>query len=347
MSRKSREKDPADASSIGKPKKLDIDAAMLLRLLLDSISDCSIIMLDESGAIVTCAAGAKALHGYSEEEIIGKNFSIFYVDEDKQSGFPRTILSSAAENGRWEGDCLHVRKDGSRYWANVVVMPLRSEEGGATGFAKLTRDITDSRRTQEMLRLAQVELEARVADRTRELSDRTRELAEANAELSRLAMTDPLTGLLNRRQLFVTGAAEVDRAHRYRRPLAACVIDVDHFKEINDRHGHAAGDAGLVEIVDRIGGLLRTGDIFARLAGDEFVVLLLETDSDMAGDVAQRLRQAVTDRPLRYSEREIPMSISIGVAALADDEPFNDLLERADRALLSAKSSRNKVQLAP
>ena len=331
----------------GDIKTLNVEADILLRLLLNSISDCSIIMLDEGGNIVTWATGAEALHGYSENEITGENFSIFYTDEDKKSGFPQAILSSAAENGRWEGDCLHVRKDGSLYWANVIVMPLRSEAGGAPGFAKLTRDITEKRRAQEMLRSAQLELEARVADRTRELADRTRELAEANAELSRLAMIDPLTGLLNRRQLFITGAAEVDRAHRYRRPLAACVIDVDHFKEINDRHGHAAGDAALMEIVDRVGAHLRAGDIFGRLAGDEFVVLLLETAFDMAGDVAERLRQAVADRPLRYAEREISMSISIGVAALLDDELFNALLERADHALLAAKSSRNRVQLAP
>jgi len=265
----------------------------------------------------------------------------------ERQSFRRKILSLAAENGKWEGDCQHLRKDGSHYWANIVVMPLRREEGRTPGFAKLTRDITGRRRAQETLRLAQVELEARVADRTRDLADRPRELAEANAELSRLAMTDPLTGLLNRRQLSIIGAAEIDRGHRYRRPLAPRVIDVDHFKEINDRHGHAAGDAALVEIVDRIGGLLRAGDIFARLAGDEFVVLLLKTDFVMAGDIAQRLRQAVADRPLGHAEHEIPMSISIGVAALQEKELFNDLLERADYALLTAKSSRNRVQLAP
>jgi len=326
---------------------MEIDADILLQLLLGSISDCSIITLDGQGTIITWAAGAKALHGYSEEEIVGQDFSIFYTDEDRKSGLPATILRSATANGRWEGDCLHVRSDGSEYWANVVVMPLRSEEGEVSGFAKLTRDITDKRRAQEVLRLAQIELEARVADRTRELADRTRELAEANAELSRLATTDPLTGLLNRRQLIVAGEAEVERAHRYGRPLAACVIDVDRFKEINDRHGHAAGDAALLEIVGRIGSHLRTGDIFARLAGDEFVVLLLETDFDTAAEVAQRLRRAVADGPLRYAELEFSTSISIGVAALQENELFNDLIERADQALLSAKNSRNSVQLAP
>jgi len=326
---------------------MNIDATILLQLLLDSISDCSIIMLDGDGKVVTWAAGAKALHGYSQDEIIGRDFSVFYTDEDREAGLPQAILASASVSGRWEGDCLHVRKDGSRYWANVVVRPLQSGQSGAPGYAKLTRDITDKRRAEEVLRSAQIELEARVAARTRELADRTRELAEANAELSRLATTDPLTGLLNRRQLSITGAAEVERAQRYARPLALCMIDVDHFKDLNDKHGHAAGDAGLVEIVTRIGGHLRSGDIFARLGGDEFVVLLLETDFATAAEVAQRLRAAIADRPLLHAGATLAMSISIGVAALMAGERFEDLLERADQALLAAKSGRNRVQLAP
>ncbi len=310
----------------------------LLQLLLDSAREYSVVMLDENGDVVTWAGGAMSIHGYSRDEIVGRNFSIFYTEEDRKSGLPRSILAEATANGRWEGDCLHLRRDGSQYWANVVVMPLRSDVAGVTGFAKVTRDISEKRRAYELLRSAQLELETRV-------DERTRELAKVNAELTRLAITDPLTGLSNRRQLGISGASEVARSHRYGHPLAACMIDVDHFKDINDTHGHAAGDAALVEIVRRIGAHLRSGDIFARLAGDEFVVLLIETESAIAVEVAQRLKEAVTAAPIRHADREFLTSISVGVAALRQNETFDDLLERADHALLAAKTTRNQVEL--
>ncbi len=320
-------------------EKLNVDAGAMLQLLLDSIRDYSIVMLDKNGCVVTWAIGAAELHGYTESEIIGRHFSIFYSDEDKMSGLPKAILAEALETGRWEGDCVHLRKDGSRYWANVVVKPLQTDERGVAGFAKVTRDITERRQAQDVLQSAQLKLESMVAERTREL-------AVANEELRRLATTDPLTGLPNRRHFLSVGTSEIERSQRYGHPLVACMIDVDHFKEINDAHGHAAGDAVLVEIVRRIGAQLRTGDIFARLAGDEFVVLLVETDIDTATIVAQRLREAVAAGPISCAASHVAASISIGAAILSEQESLDELLTRADRALLKAKGLRNKVELA-
>jgi len=318
---------------------LKVGAGVMLQLLLDSIRDYSIVMLDKEGRVVTWAAGAAELNGYTESEIIGRHFSIFYSDEDKSSGLPGTILAEALETGRWEGDCAHLRKDGSRYWANVIVKPVQTDEHGVAGFAKVTRDITERRQAQEALRSAQVELESMVAERTREL-------ALANEELRRLATTDPLTGLPNRRHFLSVGASEIERSQRYGHPLVVCMIDVDHFKAINDTHGHAAGDAVLTEIVRRIEAQLRTGDVFARLAGDEFVALLVETDIDTATVVAQRLREAVAAAPVSYAASHIEASISIGAAILGEQESLDELLIRADHALLKAKGLRNKVELA-
>ncbi len=311
----------------------------MLQLLLDSIRDYSIVMLDKSGCVITWAAGAAELHGYERSDIIGRHFSIFYSDADKASGLPETILAEALRTGRWEGDCEHLRKDGSRYWANVIVKPLQAGKGGVAGFATVTRDITQRRHAEDVLQSAQVKLESMVAERTREL-------AAANEELRRLATTDPLTGLPNRRHFLTIGTSEIERSQRYGHPLVACMIDVDHFKEINDAHGHAAGDAVLVDIVRRIGAQLRTGDVFARLAGDEFVVLLVETDIDTASVVAQRLREAVAAGPVSCAASPIEASISIGAAILGDQETLDELLIRADRALLKAKGMRNKVEIA-
>lgn len=168
-----------------------------------------------------------------------------------------------------------------------------------------------------------------------------------NSELRRMAASDPLTGLPNRRRLMERGDDEVRRAQRYHRQLAAVVIDLDHFKLINDAFGHAAGDAALKETARRCRGVLRDIDMLARLGGEEFVALLPETGPAEAAAAAERLRAAIADAGLPAMAPDRRLTASLGVASVRDGESFDFLLGRADEAMYHAKKAgRNCVWVA-
>ncbi len=169
-----------------------------------------------------------------------------------------------------------------------------------------------------------------------------------NQERLRLhGRTDPLTGLYNRRYLEARLAEEVARARRHPMPLACMFLDVDHFKAVNDRHGHAAGDAVLRCLAERMTELLRASDVAVRYGGEEFALLLPQTAVAEAAVLAERLRAHLAARPVEVAGVDVPVevTVSIGVAELAADEDGTGLLDGADRALYRAKAGgRNRVE---
>ncbi len=169
----------------------------------------------------------------------------------------------------------------------------------------------------------------------------------AELQLRELATHDVLTGIHNRRSLSEAGARELDRARRYHRPFSAAMIDIDLFKRVNDAHGHAVGDEILRGVVRVAGDLLRGSDLIGRWGGEEFVVLLPETDINAASRVLERVRVALAEKPQRSGELEIPVTISIGVAEWTGIESLASLVERADTACYAAKhAGRNRIELA-
>ena len=119
------------------------------RLLVDAIADYAIYMLDPSGYIVSWNPGAQRFKGYTADEILGEHFSRFYTEEDKATGLPARALKTAATEGRFEHEGWRVRKDGTRFWAHVIIDPIKDEQGNLIGFAKITRDLTERRRQEE------------------------------------------------------------------------------------------------------------------------------------------------------------------------------------------------------
>jgi diguanylate cyclase (GGDEF)-like protein len=174
-------------------------------------------------------------------------------------------------------------------------------------------------------------------------------LQESHAvELQRLATTDPLTGVGNRRQFFETGQQEFLRALRYGKTMSLLMVDIDHFKVVNDRWGHAIGDSVLVALTETISSLVREQDTVGRLGGEEFAVILPETDLPGALASAERLRAAVEQAQIACAGGTgavLSVTVSIGVAALAaDDTSFEAVLARADKRLYAAKDAgRNRV----
>ena len=168
------------------------------------------------------------------------------------------------------------------------------------------------------------------------------------ATLERLATTDHLTGLLNRRAYLEATEREIRRAHRYDQPLSLLMLDVDHFKRINDGHGHPAGDEVLRRIAAACRTLLRDEDLTGRLGGEEFAVTLVQAALPAALVVAERLRQAIGKLEIEHEGRRIPVSVSIGVAEYGTGtEGLTQLISRADEQLYKAKEGgRNRISPA-
>lgn len=164
-------------------------------------------------------------------------------------------------------------------------------------------------------------------------------------ELNRHATRDPLTGIYNRRAFLAEAHSEFARCRRRRADLALLILDLDHFKSVNDNYGHAAGDEVLRKLVEAVSPCLRDYDVFARWGGEEFVVLLPDTPHAKAVRVAERLRQALMETPAHHAEQIIHCTLSIGVANLGEqDRSIEDLICRADHGLYAAKNAgRNQV----
>ena len=174
-------------------------------------------------------------------------------------------------------------------------------------------------------------------------------LGDTLGQLRQLATTDQLTGLLNRREFDRLLVEEVERTRRFERPLALVLIDLDHFKSINDRHGHPAGDTVLRTVATRITETVRSLDRVARIGGEEFAVLLMETSVEEAMAAAQRLIEVMRGAPMAVSDEvRLPVTISAGVAvAPTHAKESAALIEAADKALYTAKrNGRNRVVLA-
>jgi diguanylate cyclase (GGDEF)-like protein len=180
-----------------------------------------------------------------------------------------------------------------------------------------------------------------------------------NVRLHRVAVTDPLTGSYNREFLASRLPQEIAAARDREQPLSIAMIDCDHFKAVNDHHGHDAGDEVLAEVARRLRGAVRGGDLLVRYGGEEFLTVLPRADAGKAWEVGERMRVRVGEEPITTGSRDraaaIEMHVSIGVAQLreggADDpdaESAGELIRRADAALYGAKArGRNRVEVAP
>ena len=225
------------------------------------------------------------------------------------------MWETLSSTGRWRGEVWNRRKGGELYLELLTVTAIRDEDGNVTHYAGLFTDITQHRLNEERIR--------------------------------QLAYYDALTGLPNRRLLEDRLQHAIRHAHRKQQMLAVMFVDLDHFKAVNDSHGHAAGDHLLTEIAGRLQSCLREDDTLARLGGDEFIVLLPELDSsEHAIRVTHRLIEA-NARPYRCGDALLRVGSSIGISLYPlEGETADALMEKADEAMYQAKAAgRNQFRL--
>ncbi len=278
----------------------------------------SLIMEDLQGRIVLLNQYVFELLGLpgTEEYVLGKPvhpLMVFssHVAENSQAFLDRVEELRAAGRPSY-GEEIHF-KDGR--WIERDFIPIRLHEN-LIGFLYIYRDISQRKRHAR--------------------------------ELWQLATSDPLTGIPNRRAFFESIEHERARLTRYPGEAAILMIDIDYFKQINDTHGHAAGDAVLCHIVRQVRKLLRESDMLARLGGEEFAILVPQANREGALGLAERVRKVLEDTPLIYNDVPIHVTASVGVTIMSHSDPNTDkTLSRADQALYEAKNNgRNRVEIS-
>jgi diguanylate cyclase (GGDEF)-like protein/PAS domain S-box-containing protein len=280
--------------------------------ILSGVNDFALLSLDDKGRIDSWNQSGVRQTGYGNE-VIGQMLDLFLCPDDKSQTGALEQIELARRDGWHLDEGWRQRKDGSRYWCQSLVSALEEESEEITGFSVVLRDVTERKVSGE--------------------------------ELRRLLTTDYLTGAANRARFFELAEAEEARWLRLNRPLSALMLDADHFKQINDTFGHAAGDAVLKALAKACQEQLRTIDTLARLGGEEFVILLPSTEIEGALQVAERLRSMVQNLRVETDDGDISFTVSIGCAEMGGElDSINKLLRAADEALYEAKQEgRNRA----
>jgi diguanylate cyclase (GGDEF)-like protein len=326
---------PAVLFEIGKLVGSDLDPGLLLSRIAELICDlidahaCSVMLLDGSRERLL----AKAAYGLRAERIHSLTFAV----GEGIAGWvalhgDALLLDDASTDERF------VSLPGSRTpIAAMICVPLIAR-GERVGVVTATSSVPAAFSTSDL------ELVRFIAT--------TIALDIENVRLHRVAVTDPLTGAFNREFLNARLPAEIEAAAERDRPLSVAMVDVDHFKRVNDKYGHAVGDVVLADIAMRLRSAIRAGDLLVRYGGEEFLVLLPRATAERAVEVGLRMQERCADGAIEVtSDVKISVTVSVGIAELrtgAALETPTELITRADAALYSAKANgRNRVELAP
>jgi diguanylate cyclase (GGDEF)-like protein/PAS domain S-box-containing protein len=285
-------------------KRAERDASHFIAVV-ESSHD-AIIGKDLDGRITSWNGGAERLYGYTAAEMLGRSVSLL-VSPGHDDELPDVLRRVRSGERVDDYETIRVRKDGTQVDVSSTVSPIRDRDGHVVGASTIARDISVRLRYQEQLRF--------------------------------LAEHDALTGARNRRRFERDVSEQVGRARRYGEQAALLIIDVDGFKQINDEHGHKAGDRALKEIAAVLKQRLRDTDVIARIGGDEFAVLLPYAGADQAAAVTADLRRVIAESTADLGAGVmISLSASIGVALITNDTESDEaVLAQADRAMYENK----------
>ena len=286
-------------------KELGIAQANLARYI--DIVDRYVIssQTDLNGVIIETSTAFCEVSGYSKAELIGQPHSIVRHPDTPQSTY-EDLWGTITKGNVWSGELKNVAKDGSLYWLDAIIDPIRSESGDICGYISIRQNITDKK------------------------------------QVEKLSITDSLTGLDNRLRLDDVLSDEFSRMTRYALNLSLILCDIDFFKMVNDNYGHLVGDQVLISIAKILRLYCRDVDVIGRWGGEEFLIICRETDIDGAMVVAEKLRSLIADHLFPQVGHK---TASFGVTLVMPKESVEDALQRADQALYRAKEAgRNRVE---
>ncbi len=319
---------------------------VLTRAVMDG--PAAVAITDAKGTLEYVNRKFSALTGYSAAEAIGRKASLLKSGLMQPSCY-RSLWRQLKKGEEWTGEFLNRKKNGEIYWEQASIAPVRDAAGRLRHYLKIAEDITERKRLESELRKSFESLQAHEAQlRTtcRELAATARALKASEREQQRLSQEDALTGLLNRRG-FEAGLRRAKAlAERQGRGIGFLIIDIDHFKLINDRHGHAAGDNILKACAKLFGARLRASDLLCRYGGDELVIALPSATPEATRLTAGRILQAVRRHAFLKGRTRIPVTVSIGASwgLPAPGQTIEHALRRADRALYCVKrDGRNGI----
>jgi diguanylate cyclase (GGDEF)-like protein/PAS domain S-box-containing protein len=252
--------------------------------------------------------------GYSKDEALGRNCRFLQgeeTDPEKISEMRTAIENEEPSTVRIK----NYRKNGDPFWNRVSITPVRDDDGEVTHFVGVQQDVTEYKEIEELLEYR--------------------------------ATYDDMTGLINRETLLERFSDERERLQRYDRDLSFLLLDLDHFKEINDNHGHHAGDTVLQRVGQIIQDQIRNSDIGGRYGGEEFGIVLPETELERAQKLARRLREKISQSRVESPDgATLQVTASIGLSTMNEDDTSDEeLIKRADKAMYHAKEQgRDRVE---
>lgn len=302
------------------------DTARLATIV--AASEDSIISKNVDGIVESWNAAAERMYGYTAAEMVGQSI-VRIVPPERHEELHE--ITARVRRGEAVGliETVRMTKDGTQLAVSLTVSPVRSQKGDVIALSSISRDITEQRRQERALRAAKSRLE------------------RANRRLKEQADHDPLTGLWNRRGMEAALAGELERMQRNGSHGAVVMIDCDDFKGINEHYGHQIGDEVLREVANRIDEVARDTDHVARIGGDEFLVLAVDTRVGEAVHLAERIRSAIAQAPVATSVGAIDARVSCGVEAIDPGHGrLEDLVGESSAALRNAKViGKNSVSL--
>ncbi|MBF0558110.1 MAG: diguanylate cyclase [Nitrospirae bacterium] len=282
------------------------EAQEYARYLINSSLDM-IISVDRERRIVEFNKAAEEIFGYEKHEILGKHIEFLYLDSNESERVSKLL----AETGRFAGEVINRKKDHELFPAFLSASTIKDADGNSTGFMGVSRDITEIKKIEEELKAA--------------------------------ATLDRLTGVYNRRKFESILDSEIERTRRYKHPLSLIMIDLDHFKNINDAFGHQVGDSVLQTLAVIVKNNIRKTDYFGRWGGEEFMILATETPLEEAFELTEKVRIFIE----KYNfEQAGTLTISCGITQFTDQDTPDSLIKRADDALYKAKSSGRNMSVS-
>ena len=300
----------------------------LLRQILDGAMD-SILAVDERGRTALINTAASRAFGYSPGEFLHLTLAALFPPKGPD-GAEQEVISALAGRKTWLGEGVARRKDGSTFPALLLLSCAEFGKAPGAGEVERAADSPGGAGAYSILHVRDMAEQQRLLDRLKSLS-----------------ITDDLTGVYNVRYFWARLRYEFVRSVRYAQPLACLMADLDWFKDVNDKHGHRAGDEVLQRVAKTISSTVREVDIVARYGGEEFGIILPNTGAAGALKCAENVRCAVAAADFRIAQTSIRVTVSLGAAVLTPEiQGEEQLAVRADEGLLCAKrQGRNRVCL--